>query len=117
EKVARVHGPVAEELEQRSVQLVRTGLGDDIHYRARGAAILRAVIVGLDAELLESVGIRERVVHVGPGILVARAIREVCDALAAGTGETPKLPPTRCTVRRERGGKQIRHRTRSTSRD
>ena len=61
---------IAHILEQVAVILIRAALGDDIHHPACILAILRVVVVGLDAELLHSVGHRKGQIDVGVFVYV-----------------------------------------------
>ncbi len=82
EEIPGVEIAVANEFEQRSVQIVRTGLGNDVDDRAAGAAILRIEVVGLHAEFGERVGIRKSSVEIGDVVLMAGAVQLVGNLVA-----------------------------------
>ena len=78
----RVEGIVAVELEHGSVELVRAGLGDDVHL-AGGAAELGRVDAGLHLELFERVDRRQQNVRIEIDVGVVRAVECVVVVLAA----------------------------------
>src|ERR1700746_2014465 len=69
--------------------LVGAGLGDDIDDAVREAAVLGAVVVGLDAELIDGVGVGLHVAgvaetgHIGAAIKVVAGETGVGDLYAA----------------------------------
>lgn len=54
--IACVDGAVADKLEKVCVKLIGAGFGDDVDGNCR-VAVLRGHIIGLDAELLDGIGI------------------------------------------------------------
>src|SRR5258708_7528889 len=70
---------------------VGAGFGNDVDDRAGSAPIFRAVVVGLNAELLERVRIGEWIVDVGVMIDITSAVEMVVDAIAAGTARRDRL--------------------------
>src|SRR5690348_3978390 len=93
EEVAGIQVAVAQKLEGAAVQLVGAGFGDHVDNRAGAAAVLGAVAVGLNAELLHRIRIWEGIVHIGVVVLVAAAVQIVIDVVGAGAVGTDGLPP------------------------
>ena len=65
------------------MERVGARFGDHIDHRSCGVAVLGAEAVGLDAELLEGIGIGRRVIHVEVRIAVAAAVELIVDAIGA----------------------------------
>src|SRR5262249_27102085 len=82
---------VPDVLEDVAMELIRAGLGYNIDHSAVGAPILSAVVVGLHAKLLQSVGIRKGIVHVRVVIQVAAAIQLIIHSIAARTVDRDRL--------------------------
>src|SRR5262249_34399694 len=76
---------VPQEFECAAVQLIRTGLRHHVNNRARAPAVLRAVTVGLNAELFERIRIREWIVHIRVVVLIAAAIEVVINVVGAAS--------------------------------
>ena len=75
---------VTHEFVKGAVELIRAGLGDGVDDRARAMAVLGAVVVGEDAELLERIGIRREGGGVELRVVVVAAVEEVVVRDAAG---------------------------------
>ncbi len=101
ERVRGVELVVAEELEQVGVKEVRARLGRDVDRRAGVEAVLRVLRAGLDAELLQRVGERQRQVEVVVGVVVQRAVEHVGDAERLAAGHRDATPP--CMLRLDDG--------------
>ena len=85
EEVAGVHRAGPHELEQVAVQLVRAGLGHDVHGAAGMQSVARGQSVGLDAELLQGVREGEGEVYVGECVVVVATIEQVVERVALRT--------------------------------
>ena len=66
------------------MKVIRARFCDHVYDGSRAAPKLGAIAVGLNTELLKRIWIREGIVDVGPGILIAGAVEKIIDALAAG---------------------------------
>ena len=75
---------IANKLEDIAVEIVGTGLGDDVDDATGILTVLGAVVAGLDAEFLESIGKRKRLIDVGVFIDVIAAIELVTDGVLPG---------------------------------
>src|SRR5260370_26277218 len=64
-KVASVEDRVTVELKRVTVESIRSRLGDDVDHATGVLSVFSAVVAGLHAELLQSVGKGERRVHIG----------------------------------------------------
>src|SRR5690348_4744677 len=84
-KVARVENGIAQKLENIPVKVVRSGLGDDVDHRPGVLSILRAVVAGLNAELLKRIRERKWLVDVGVFIDVVAAVELIADHVLART--------------------------------
>ena len=71
EIAARVQVVVVVEPERGSAEVVRAVLGDDIHHRARRAAVLRRKLVGDQPDLLDDVSVVNRLLATGDAGIVA----------------------------------------------
>jgi len=78
-----VEDAVPEIFEEIAVILLGTGLGDDVDHAAGVLAVLRLVVAGLHAELLQRVGERERGVDVGVLVDVVAAIKQIVGLIGA----------------------------------
>ena len=83
EVVVSVEDAVPEIFEEIAVILLGTGLGDDVDHAAGVLAVLRLVVAGLHAELLQRVGERERGVDVGVLVDVVAAIKQIVGLIGA----------------------------------
>ena len=68
---------VAQKLECIAVELIASGLGDDIYHRAGALAKLGVVVAGLHAEFLQRVRERERLVNVRHFIYVVATVQQI----------------------------------------
>src|SRR5207302_825583 len=75
EEIPRVERAIAQVVERAAVQLVGPRARDRIDHGAGAVALRGAVVAGLNAELLQRVGKRERLVLLEVRVRVARAVQ------------------------------------------
>src|SRR5262249_22489645 len=78
EKAPCVEPSIPVEVKQRSMNIVGAGFGDHVHYPAANIAVLGGKVVGLDAELLNRIGIWKGIGDVDDSVGVGSAIEEKC---------------------------------------
>ncbi len=66
------------------MKAITARLCDDVHYSAGVFPILCAVIARLDAEFLQSIWKRKRLIHVGVFIYVVAAVELIADRILPG---------------------------------
>ena len=110
EKISSVDVPVAQKLEQVAVHLVGPRFGDHVDHPTRMQTVACGKTAGLNAELLQRVGERERHVDVREVGDVVAAVQQVIGSVALPAGDRHGgrariiLAADHVRVRRRRGG-------------
>ena len=65
------------------MQAIRAGFGHHVYHSGRGLPVLRAVVAGLDAELLQRIWHRQRLIYIAQDILTMHPIKPVTHVIGA----------------------------------